>query len=94
METSEILSSTENVKTISNYNVKRIKYIDIMKGVAIICVVLCHAVESAYSGAEWIALSNMSKIFKITFDHFFLLPLKQALVYIDLLYSLTQLLYK
>ena len=66
METSEILSSTENVKTISNYNVKRIKYIDIMKGVAIICVVLCHAVESAYSGAEWIALSNMSKIFKIT----------------------------
>lgn len=66
MKLPEIESLPKNDETISTCNIKRIKYIDIMKGVAIICVVLCHSVESAYASTDWIALSNISKIFKIT----------------------------
>lgn len=59
------MSDISNSKMIIENNAKRIKYVDIAKGFAIICVVLCHAVESGYSNIEWTTLSGISKIFKI-----------------------------
>lgn len=58
-------SITKNSEMITENNVKRIKYVDIAKGLAIICVVLCHSVEAAYVNIEWTTLSNISKVFKI-----------------------------
>lgn len=40
-------------------------YIDIARAFAILCVVLCHAVENVYYTIEWSELSSYSKYFKI-----------------------------
>ena len=46
---------------------KRIQSFDIARTFAIICVVLCHSVEEAYSNIQGINLSQVSQIFRIIF---------------------------
>lgn len=52
-----------NIK--ENKNVARDKYIDLARAFAIICVVLCHSVESVYYTINWESLSTYSQFFKI-----------------------------
>ena len=46
---------------------KRIQNLDIARAFAILCVVLCHCVEAAYSDINYVALSSISQIFRIVF---------------------------
>ena len=50
-----------------NKSVKREKYIDIARVFAILCVVLCHSVESVYFYIGWSTLSVYSQVVKILF---------------------------
>ena len=45
----------------------RIQSFDIARTFAIMCVVLCHSVETAYSNINYTQLSNISQIFRIVF---------------------------
>lgn len=46
---------------------ERIQSLDIARTFAILCVVLCHCVEHAYTGTSYSDLSNVSQIFRIVF---------------------------
>ena len=46
---------------------KRIQSFDIARTFAIMCVVLCHSVETAYSNINYTRLSNISQILRIVF---------------------------
>ena len=46
---------------------ERIQKFDIARTFAILCVVLCHSVEAAYSNVAYKQLSNISQIFRIVF---------------------------
>lgn len=59
------ISITKNKIEKSKNNSKRIKYLDIARCIAIICVVLCHAVEKCYYDGNLMLYSNQSVIFYI-----------------------------
>lgn len=46
---------------------KRIQNLDMARTFAIICVILCHSIETAYSDIIYTHLSNISQVFRIIF---------------------------
>lgn len=46
---------------------KRIQSYDMARTFAILCVVLCHSVEFAYSNINYMNLSEISQVFRIIF---------------------------
>jgi len=46
---------------------KRIQNLDIARTFAILCVILCHSTETAYSDIQYTQLSNILQIFRIIF---------------------------
>lgn len=65
-----IVKQTSDTKEIIISDFKnniRIQSFDIARSFAIICVVLCHSIEFAYSNVYYLNLSENSQIFRIIF---------------------------